>query len=283
MKRGTWWSAAVLAWLVLGAPPASAQKDAWERYMTAGAESYEAGEYGAAEVQYGAAVKAAEKAGRAGGDLAISLNNLALVMHRKGDFDEAERLYERSLAVTESALGADHPQVASTLTNIAWVAIDRGDHRQAEELLLRALAIRKAALGPAHPTVAASLTELAAVYTAEGDYAKAEQMLKAAVIIREEALGPDDPNLGQSLSNLGAVYSAQGRFDEAEALFERTLTIIEKSLGPGLPKSTAMSRVLYRLADVMHRTGRDTQAAERESRAGAIEAAAGLEPGSLRP
>ncbi|MCH7932068.1 MAG: tetratricopeptide repeat protein, partial [Proteobacteria bacterium] len=178
---------------------------------------------------------------------------------------------------------ADHPRLAGTLTNLAWVAFDKGDHRQAEELHLRALAIRRAALGPAHPTVAASLTDLAAVYTAEEDYAKAEQLLKDAVTIREEALGPDDPNLGQSLSNLGAVYSAQGRFDEAEALFERTLTIIEKSLGPGLPKSTAMSRVLYRLADVMHRTGRDTQAAERESRAGAIEAAAGLEPGSLRP
>ena len=93
MKLGTWWPAAVLVWLVLGATPASAQKDAWERYMTAGAESYEEGDYGAAEVQYGAAVKAAEKAGREPADLAISLNNLALVMHRKGDLDAAAREY----------------------------------------------------------------------------------------------------------------------------------------------------------------------------------------------
>ena len=37
----------------------------------------------------------------------------------QGNYDEAGRLYERSLAIREKALGPDHPAVATTLNNRA--------------------------------------------------------------------------------------------------------------------------------------------------------------------
>jgi Tfp pilus assembly protein PilF len=43
-------------------------------------------------------------------DTANSLNNLALLLHDKGDSAGAEPLYRRALAIREKALGPDHPQ-----------------------------------------------------------------------------------------------------------------------------------------------------------------------------
>ena len=86
--------------------------------------------------------------------------------------------------------------------------------------------------------------------------------------------------VGQSLSKLGALYSSQGRYAEAEPLFKRTLAIIQTSLGP---KHPGMARVLYRYAEVMRKTGRSVDAVKLEARARAVETAAGLKPGGLKP
>ncbi len=42
--------------------------------------------------------------------LPLSLNNLASLYHSQGRYDEAEPLYQRSLAIREKALGENHPR-----------------------------------------------------------------------------------------------------------------------------------------------------------------------------
>ena len=44
-------------------------------------------------------------------EVAASLNNLAVLLKTMGNFDEAEQLYHRSIAIKERALGQNHPQV----------------------------------------------------------------------------------------------------------------------------------------------------------------------------
>ena len=48
-----------------------------------------------------------------------SLNNLAELYHDQGRYADAEPLYQRSLAISEKALGPDHPDVATSLNNLA--------------------------------------------------------------------------------------------------------------------------------------------------------------------
>ncbi len=97
--------------------------------------------------------------------LAAAAANLANLLSRTGDTDQAGRLYERALGVWEKSLGADHPKVATALVNLARLYLEIGNYADAGPLLDRALAIQLKGLGPEHPDVAVTLmsrAELAA-------------------------------------------------------------------------------------------------------------------------
>jgi len=74
------------------------------------------------------------------------LNNLAALCHATGRYDEAERLYRRSLAVKEKLLGGEHLDVAMTLNNLAVLYKSRQKFEDAKRLYRRALAILESRL-----------------------------------------------------------------------------------------------------------------------------------------
>src|SRR5262245_43658997 len=86
-------------------------------------------------------------------DPTSALHNLAASYQDSGNNAQAEPLYRRVLAMTESALGPDHPIVAGSLHNLAALYQARGELARAEPLCRRALSIREDALGPDHPAV----------------------------------------------------------------------------------------------------------------------------------
>src|SRR5438105_2338820 len=47
------------------------------------------------------------------GDYATSLNNLAGLYRVQGNYEQAESLYQRTIAIGEKTLGAEHPEVAT--------------------------------------------------------------------------------------------------------------------------------------------------------------------------
>jgi hypothetical protein len=75
------------------------------------------------------------------------------VLRDLGDLPGAREQYERALAISEAALGPDHPNVGIRRGNLGGVLRDLGDLPGAREQYERALAISEAALGPDHPTV----------------------------------------------------------------------------------------------------------------------------------
>lgn len=93
--------------------------------------------------------------------MAITLNNLASLYRAQGQYAQAEPLFQRSLAIYEKALGADHPSVALSLNNLAGLYQDQGQYAQAEPLIQRSLAIFEKALGVDHPDVAKVLQNFA--------------------------------------------------------------------------------------------------------------------------
>jgi CHAT domain-containing protein/tetratricopeptide (TPR) repeat protein len=168
-------------------------------------------------------------------DIAASLEDLALLHRRKGEYARAEPLYQRALALREKALGPDHPDVASSLNDLAVLYLFNGGYARAEPLLQRALAIREKALGPDHTDVGESLLNLGGLYYMRGDYARTEPLFVRALAIREKALGPDHPDVAWSLNNLAGLYFAKGEYARAEPLHQRALAIREKALGPDHP------------------------------------------------
>ena len=78
----------------------------------------------------------------------------------QGRYAEAEPLYKRALAISEKALGPEHPDVAIRLNNLAVLYWAQGRYAEAEPLLKRALAIREKALGLDHPDTKATRRNL---------------------------------------------------------------------------------------------------------------------------
>lgn len=44
-------------------------------------------------------------------EIAVGITNLALVLHRRGDLDNAVRLYEKGIAIRRAVQGDDHPDL----------------------------------------------------------------------------------------------------------------------------------------------------------------------------
>lgn len=168
-------------------------------------------------------------------NLAVSLNNLALLYKSSGDYSRAKPLYEKALRIKENALGSAHPDLANNLINLALLYKSTGDFHQAEQLLNRALIIQETAFGADHLKVASSLSALALLYQTLGDYEKAEPLYKRALSIREKSLGRRHPDVAQSMNNLAGMYYSKGDFQRAESLYLKGLTFREQALGKNHP------------------------------------------------
>jgi tetratricopeptide (TPR) repeat protein len=103
-----------------------------------------------------------------GGDKIWSMIGLARVAQAQSFWQEAERWYQRSLHISETQLGTDHPFTATSLNNLAALYYSTGRYSEAEPLFRRSLQIRETQLGNDHPLTATSLNNLAALYRAMG-------------------------------------------------------------------------------------------------------------------
>ncbi len=149
-------------------------------------------------------------------DLAVTQQNLAVVLDKDHQRDAAEALYRKALATKEAALGKDHPSVATTLTNLGALLLDRKDYAGAEPLLDRALRIEETR-GPDHPNLVVILRNQALVYEATKRDAEAERALRRALAI-EEKRGIGSTGADGTRARLASLLRRTGRAAEAKAL-----------------------------------------------------------------
>jgi tetratricopeptide (TPR) repeat protein len=188
---------------------------------------------------------------------ATLLRNAGFYLHQRGQYAEAEPLYQQALTIREKMCGQEHPDTAESLSKLAWLFREQGKYAKAERLDQRALDIREKVLGPEHSEAATSLNNLASIYYDQGRYMEAEPLFRRALSIKEKTLGPDHRETATSLNNLALLYISQGRSREAEPLYRRSLEISEKVLGLEHPE-TATS--LHNLAGLYHRQGKVPEA-----------------------
>jgi hypothetical protein len=193
----------------------------WESHNEAGRRAFREGNHAAAEQEFIAAIREWDTLGEDDERLAASLAGLAQIKYLKRDFEQAEALFKRALAIRERCLGDKHPDVAATLNSLARLYFHHNDHVAAAPLLMRLLAIKQEALGAHHPEVAVILTSLAKVRLAEHQYEDAEQLARRALLIREGIHKPDDPAVAMSLDTLADVLAARGLLEEEQRLRKR--------------------------------------------------------------
>jgi CHAT domain-containing protein/Tfp pilus assembly protein PilF len=150
--------------------------------------------------------------------VAVTLNNLALLLLHTKQTTEAESLFRRSLAIDERFYGPDHPRVAPLLHNLAHVEEQTKGVAPAEALLRRAIAIGEKAHGPDHPTLSASLSNLALLLYRAGRHDEVEPLMRRALFINKATYGPADLRVAENLVELAAMRAQQGDWVQAAAL-----------------------------------------------------------------
>lgn len=167
--------------------PVAAHADRWEDLMHAGIAAYEQGDYAAAVSSNKAALQEAEKFGPDDPRLAASLNALGFVCYTQGDYEAAEPLFKRSLALRERALGADHPVVSTSVNNLALLYLAEGDHGAAEALFKRCVTISENAPRSDHPVLVRCLENYAVFLRGAGREDEAIEPELRAIAIHKKS------------------------------------------------------------------------------------------------
>ena len=175
-----------------------------------------------------------------------ALNDEAIGLYRKGDLDGAAQRAREATAAAESALGPDHPSVATCLNNLAAILRAEKKYDEARNLYARVLAIRERTAGPSSPEAALALNNLAVLHDAQDQFEPAEAYYLRALDIREK-LQPEGLETAATLQALAAVYMAQRKYDRAEPLLVRALAIRGKLLEPKDPLVLATQKDLWTL------------------------------------
>ena len=133
----------VVFWcLALWPVSASGQGTPWASYTDGGIKAFQQGKHAEAEKFFQAAVKEAEQFGPQDSRLPQSLNNLAALYYKQGQYARAEPVYKRSLGTREKALGPEHPDVAQSLQSYAALLRKTNRATEASGMEARAQAIR---------------------------------------------------------------------------------------------------------------------------------------------
>ncbi len=206
----------------------------WQDQIKAGGEAYDRRDFGNAIDRFNKALAFAEQRKRYTGPpeadlmIAISLKNLGAAHSEQCKYADAEPYYKRALAIRESVLDSDHPNVADILNDLATDY--RWQGRQDEALPLYERAIRIYEKAGQEPKLVMALNNLGHVYEAQGRFLDAESVFRNALNTIEKAIGPnpkrDHPSLPGLISTLRGYASSvrkAGRISEADELENRVV------------------------------------------------------------
>jgi predicted ATPase len=182
--------------------------------------------------------------------VAESLDDLGVLADSEGDFARATALYTQALELFREI--GDAWGTALVLSNMGYLAREQGAYAQAAVLHEQSLALFRE-VGDQR-NVAFTLNNLGEVLCDEGDYARATERCTESLAVRR-TLG-DTWGVAISIGSLGRVGEAQGDYDQARALYEESLGLFR-----GLGATWNMACILDSLSSVARHQGAWAQAA----------------------
>jgi tetratricopeptide (TPR) repeat protein/predicted Ser/Thr protein kinase len=162
------------------------------------------------------------------GDLEAFLGNL---YSRADKPEEALTHLERSLQLTDKALGKDHIRRAGTMMTLGIVYRKLGRYDDAIKVFNEAITLREKTSGPAHPQIGSLHYAICQVLLLTGDNEKAKLHAQRALDIRLATFGPEHAEVGNAYDMVGSALNAANKPQEALEYFLKALAIKEKVLG----------------------------------------------------
>lgn len=160
----------------------------------------------------------------------------AVVAHRKRNYTEALRLYERVLGGKNAALGKTHPETLDTLNNLGLLFAFTRRNAHALTILTSAYNSRKRVLGPDHEETLCAIHNIGLVYWGMRDHDMALKWYRRALEGRLRVLGVEHPEYLSTVNNIGLIHQAKSRYEEALECYKIALSGREKALGEDHPR-----------------------------------------------
>jgi tetratricopeptide (TPR) repeat protein len=166
---------------------------------------------------------------------ALYQNNIATMLAKKGELEEAQALQAKTLKLRREIYRKDHANIAYSLTQLALVTTALGRLDEAKAELLEAHEMEER-LGAGQTAGAAdTLIDLGAVLMKQGEFANAETNLATALQIRKKLLGPENTEVADALDALALLYASREDWDGAERMLRDGLKMSLKVLPANHP------------------------------------------------
>lgn len=150
---------------------------------------------------------------------------------RAVDFEQSIHYNEKSLAIRQRILPAEHPARATSLDYLGTAYLMNGDAELGLQHLQQAHDMRVAGFGAEHPLVAESCNNLGSAYFHLGNFEESIAQYNHAVERWKNALGERHPDVATALTNLATVHVANEDYELALELYEHALSIEREALG----------------------------------------------------
>jgi serine/threonine-protein kinase len=191
-----------------------------------------------------------------------ALGEVANAQFYAGNYDAADSINLRLLALTKELRGPRHPLVAEDLMNLGATEQERGNYKSSEKYFRDALDISTAFYGAEHPRTAGNLVYLGRALLLQERYDEAADALTRALTIRERVYGPNHPTVANTLNELGSLALRRDAYVDAERYFERVRRIyvatypgknFRVGVATGNLADVYLYRKEYRLAEPLYR------------------------------
>lgn len=167
--------------------------------------------------------------------IAESYKIIANVHYMMKKYADAQRFYERALALLVQLTGEKNATVASLYNNIGNVFFVQGKLDDAQKYYQKSLDIRIALLGQDNPSLSTAYSNIANIYWKQHRFDSAIDYYNNALAIMLKNKPANHPDFINIYNNLGGLYCTKGDYETGMYWFGKALNIQLSALGEEHP------------------------------------------------
>ncbi|CAB9498744.1 Kinesin light chain [Seminavis robusta] len=158
-------------------------------------------------------------------EVATTMNNIGRFHYKKGDLDQALRIYSEALTMRHQLFGDDHLDIAAVCYNMGQTLHQKGRLDDAMELYSGFLKIARKRLGCNHRDVVIMLKCIAQIHHERSEFEQACKLYREALQVGEAALGMNHPEIASTLNKLGNLLYKSGDAEGAIRVYKEGLKV----------------------------------------------------------
>jgi CHAT domain-containing protein len=189
------------------------------------------GKYAEAETNLTQALKIIDASGSSkdNGTLVYALETLSRLYVILGNFDQAEKMLNKSFKIAKKTNNED--KLAIAIEERAMLYINTGRYSEMEEKLKSVIASKEKRYGKDNRTLIKPINYLAYLYYVMGDYGNAEKTLLPAMNTSKKVFGEKSLRYSESMHTQALVYQAMGDYERSLELEQQIYDTQVRQLG----------------------------------------------------